>query len=259
MVKLLKEANCLLKLWREYGPATETIDLKLMFEHLVLPKANGDKCVIVEENFDSFEGLMAFDEERDEWRIGVSTRIEYLPRRNFTLAHEIAHFIGHRHLKRQFKCSREDINDFQNDQYEMEANQFAAHLLMPPDIIRRYDRELSFSHENVEAVASKLQVSKLALAHRWVELTDRPIGFGVSRDGMFTSGRASDALYRKGTYFKFGNEVPKGAKVHELTEPGACAVGEVSSGIWNTHEKCVESSFATTKNGYVYTYLDMVA
>lgn len=259
MVKLIKEANDLLVLWRDYGPGTKAIDLKLMFEQLVLPKANGDKCIIVEADFDSFEGLMILDESSNEWRIGVSTQIDYLPRRNFTLAHEIGHFIGHRHLRKRFECSREDINDFQNDRFEVEANEFAAHLLMPPDVIRDYDRRLTFNHENVEAVATSLNVSKLALAHRWVKLTDRPIGFGVSRDGLFTSGRASDALYKKGTFFRFGDEVPKGAKAHQLNEPGANLSGLVASGIWNKHEGCMESSFATTKNGYVYTYLEIAA
>lgn len=259
MVKLLSEANDLLTLWRTCGPATDAIDLKLMFQELVLPKANGDRCTIIEADFESFEGLMALDEESGEWRIGVSTQIDYLPRRNFTLAHEIGHFIGHRHLKKRFECSREDINDFENDKFEAEANSFAAHLLMPPDIIRRFDEELSFNYENVEAVASKLNVSKLALAHQWVKLTNNAIGFGVSRDGMFTSGRASDALYKKGTYFKFGNEVPKGAKVHELDQPGKHLSGNVSSGVWNKHQDCRESSFATTKNGYVYTFLELAA
>ena len=259
MVKLIKEANDLLTLWRSFGPGDQAIDLKAVFQELILPKANGDVCVMVEDHFDSFEGLMAYDETNKRWCIGVDSRISPKPRKNFTLAHEIGHFIGHRHLGRTFQCTFDDMNDFQSNQLEKEANEFAAHLLMPPDSMRKLTLGRVFDQETVEELSELFGVSKAAFAYRWVDLATRPIGFVISRDGMFVSGRASDRLYGSGTFFRSGDEVPVGANVHALSSPSKELKGRVAPGVWNEHRDCVESSYATSRGGYVYTYLDFVA
>lgn len=259
MVKLINEANSLITLWRDFGPNTDAIDLKELFYGIVLPKSGGDKCIIVEEDFKSFEGLMALDETIGEWRIGVSTNIALDSRKNFTLAHEIAHFIGHRHLNRVFKCTFENLNDYATEVLEKEANEFACHLLMPPDLIRNLTSNIPFDHNNVADLASKFKVSKSAMAYRWINLSNKPLGFVISRDGMFASGRANDKLYKKGTFFRFADEVPAGAKVFELTSPGHQISERVSHGIWNNQEDCIETSFATTHKDYVYTYLEFAA
>ena len=256
MVKLISEANNLITLWRNFGPNSDAIDLKELFYGIVLPKSDGDKCKIVEKSFDTFEGLMAFDNELGEWRIGVNSNIGLASRKNFTLAHEIAHFIGHRHLNREFKCTFDDLNDYETEKLEKEANEFASHLLMPPDLIRDLTTDISFNHDNVTELASTFQVSKSAMAYRWIALSNKPLGFVISRDGMFTSGRANDKLYKKGTFFRFSDEVPIGAKVFDLTSPGHQISERVSHGIWNDQEDCIETSFATTQKDYIYTYLE---
>jgi len=257
--KLIKEANDLITLWRNFGPNTEAIDLNELFYGVILPKADGDKCKIIEDSFDSFEGLMIFDQDTNEWRIGVNKNIPLASRKNFTLAHEIAHFIGHRHLKKQFKCTFENLADYGINILEQEANEFASHLLMPPDLIRDLTADIAFNHDNVTELASTFQVSKSAMAYRWIALSNKPLGFVISRDGMFTSGRANDKLYKKGTFFRFADEVPIGAKVFELTSPGHQISERVSHGIWNNQEDCIETSFATNQKDYVYTYLEFAA
>ena len=259
MTKAIKAANELILLWRQFGPNTDHVDLKELFYGAVLPKASGTKCEIIEEEFDTFEGIMALDKKLGEWRIGINTSVNFAPRRNFTLAHEIAHFICHRELRDGFFCSFENLTDYQNCPLEIEANEFAAHLLMPPDRIRELTKDRPFDHENVEELAEIFRVSKSALAYRWVKLADRPIGFAISRDGMIKNGRASDSLYRRGTFFRSGSEIPESAKVFDLVEPGDQSAGTVGSGVWNEAEDCNESSFAATREGYVYTYLDFAA
>lgn len=61
----------------------------------------------------------------------------YEPRRRFTLAHEIGHFVLHRNDKEGFVDSRKTMSRSASywDAYESEANRFAATLLMPEDLV----------------------------------------------------------------------------------------------------------------------------
>lgn len=256
MAKLLKEANRIIQLWRAYGPKRSSIDLEQVFYEVVLPTSGGDNCQIVYDSFESFEGLMARADASSEWRIGINLNISYAPRRNFTLAHEIGHFIGHRILQDAFYCTFDNLNDFQNSGLELEANEFASHLLMPPDILRTFDKEQCFCHQTVSELSTMLNVSRAAAAYRWIRLSDRRIGFAISRDGFISQGRASDRLYAQGTFFKQGCEVPDKSLATQLSAAGQELVGIASDPMWNDAFPCKESSFATIQGGYVYTYLD---
>lgn len=256
MAKLIKEANRIITLWRNHGPNRSKIDLETVLNEIVLPTSFGDSCKIIYERFDSFEGLMARQDGAKEWRIGINENIYYKPRRNFTLAHEIGHFIGHRYEQNSFNCSIANLNDFQNQGYEKEANEFAAHLLMPPDIIRQFDRECMFSHEAVSDLATQQGVSRAAAAYRWIELSDRRIGFAISRDGFFNSGRSSNNAYREGVFFRQGDEVPSRSLILQARNEGEETCSTVDVCVWHQTAACHESTFATTQDGYVYTYID---
>lgn len=256
MVKLLREANRIITLWRAHGPDTPRIDLETVFNEIVLPSSSGDSCKIVYESFDSFEGLMARQAHAKEWRIGIIENISYRPRRNFTLAHEIGHFIGHRYKRDLFQCSIENMNDFRNEGLEKEANEFAVHLLMPPDIVRQFDSERVFSHEAVSDLAARQGVSRAAAAYRWIELSSRRIGFAISRDGFFNNGRASDNAYREGVFFRQGDEVPARSLITQARREGEETCSTVDARTWHHAAPCHESTFATTQGGYIYTYLD---
>jgi hypothetical protein len=256
MVKLLKEANRIITLWRTYGPNEPKIDLEISFYEIVLPSSFGDICNIVYESFDSFEGLMARQAGAKEWRIGINKNISYRPRRNFTLAHEMGHFIGHRYKQDLFQCSIDNMNDFQNEGLEKEANEFAAHLLMPPDIVRRFDSECIFSHEAVSDLAAKQGVSRAAAAYRWIALSSRRIGFAISRDGFFNNGRASDKAFREGVFFRQGDEVPARSLITQVRSEGEETCLTIDARVWHEAAPCHESTFATTQGGYIYTYLD---
>jgi Zn-dependent peptidase ImmA (M78 family) len=57
-------------------------------------------------------------------------------RKRFTLAHEIAHFILHKHLMQGGITDNEMYRSGLSDQVEMEANRLAAELLMPAKLVR---------------------------------------------------------------------------------------------------------------------------
>ena len=104
-------------------------------------------------------------------------------RRRFTIAHELAHhFLNHQgeadHLDWQFTVIRRDGSSSDaTDVNEMEANLFAASLLMPRELLRadveehcRFNGELSLSEEDIARLAQKYVVSTSAMRYRLMNL-----------------------------------------------------------------------------------------
>lgn len=194
--------------------------------------------------------------QKRSWLIGVNRKITYTPRRNFTLAHEVGHFVGHRTLRERFECGPEALNDFDVEPLEAEANDFAAHLLMPPDLVRSYD-DRRFCVESVTELADEFGVSKLAAAYRWINLSRRHIGFCQSRDGYVINGRASKSAFSKGLFFRGQDELPPQSRtalaIEDLSNPEL-----VSEGVWCRFYPAYESAYATGEGDYIYTFVDLL-
>lgn len=91
-------------------------------------------------------------------------------RRRFTIAHEIAHFVLHSEL---FEHEIVDNEMYRSEQvsnaYETQANNYAAELLMPKNLIYRRALELRASHKDnqiLEIMAREFQVSRDAMRIR---------------------------------------------------------------------------------------------
>lgn len=89
----------------------------------------------------------------------------YAPRRRFTLAHEIAHFCMHRSDQPlTFVDTKGTMNRTTSywDTYESEANNFAAELLMPEQLIRSVGKEVISVYKE-ETGAEKMPMSEFSL------------------------------------------------------------------------------------------------
>lgn len=93
-------------------------------------------------------------------------------RKRFTIAHELGHFIFHRHLigeglddDRAFRSTQKGVykNMAIGPRQETEANKFAANVLMPYDLIEEARRE---GVNSPQAIARRLGVSERALCIR---------------------------------------------------------------------------------------------
>jgi hypothetical protein len=73
-----------------------------------------------------------------------------LPRRRFTAAHELGHFLMHREGMGRFRADTDETlreaDGGANDQMEREANRFAADLLMPAETCHARAEELRREH-----------------------------------------------------------------------------------------------------------------
>lgn len=112
--------------------------------------------------------------------IGVNS-LHHPNRQRFTIAHEVGHLVLHRdmitaevHVDKDFSIGfpmlqRDNQSALGTENVEIEANQFAAELLMPTLILKNLLQDKRFDIDDdrpLEQIARKLKVSKQALEFR---------------------------------------------------------------------------------------------
>ena len=140
---------------------------------------------------DAVEGSLVTDAKRS---IGtILARRGGEPRRRFTIAHELGHFLMAHHVPDQpdrFLCNRSDLLRLaakagdQRQLREVEANRFAALVLMPPHLLRVAMvafREPDLLH--VLALARDFAVGKEAAARAYVQYHPERIAIVVVGNG----------------------------------------------------------------------------
>ncbi len=142
----------------EYSNREIPIDLDLL--------AAGLNIKVIRDAFDSssISGMLVFKEGR--YFIGVNSE-HSVGRQRFTIAHELGHYILHRkkfHIDTEIEEGAVMFRDdsLGNSPQEVEANSFAANLLMPEDIFKREFERL----KSIEAVADRFLVSVPAAQFR---------------------------------------------------------------------------------------------
>ena len=111
---------------------------------------------------DDLSGELFKDPETDHWFINVN-RKHHVNRQRYTIAHEIAHFCLHRHLKYRFEDEIFFRGGESDDKEEMEANNFASFILIPEQELKSKIRS---GIRKIEELAEIFEVSTLALRIR---------------------------------------------------------------------------------------------
>jgi Zn-dependent peptidase ImmA (M78 family) len=112
--------------------------------------------------------------------IGVN-RTHHSNRKRFTIAHEIGHFLLHKgnfkevHVDRAFQVKlRNDLSSQGTDFEEVEANAYAAELLLPSSFIREDLAEMGAvdieDEESIKTLARRYKVSPQTLVFRLANL-----------------------------------------------------------------------------------------
>lgn len=99
-------------------------------------------------------------------------------RQKFTIAHELGHFYMHKptgiHVdKKSAWAYRNESSKLGTDMIEVEANQFAAEILMPEEVIGGYQKKhkiTDFDDSMIEGLAKYLGVSFTAMTIRLTSL-----------------------------------------------------------------------------------------
>lgn len=133
---------------------------------------------IEDENFPPDSTIDAMMLRRGAHASIVVNKDHHINRKRFSIAHEIGHFLLHANDDLYIdKKVQEQLFIFtrasgKKDSDEIEANQFAAELLMPSDLIKRdFLRKIEKREENfISKMAEEYQVSETALTYKLMNL-----------------------------------------------------------------------------------------
>jgi hypothetical protein len=208
----------------------------------------GDPITHIEgKNFNGkFEGALVPNEAR-EWAIFYDTGHTSKGRINFTLAHELGHYLAHRHLSGEpFYCSRRDMWEWDSayGRMEAEANGFASLILMPPDDFREQTRDFrSPTLASFEPLRNRYEVSLTAVVLNWLKTTSRRAMLVVSNNGFIDWSWGSEPLFKSGVFFR-AKQVTIAVPDRSLAAFGPSQnVFEIQhpAGVWNEREPVFES------------------
>lgn len=176
------------------------------------------------DNLPGFDGaLMKATNGKAGWGIFYNSGFKSKGRINFTLAHELGHYLLHREAYPDgFYCSSQDVVRWDSDygQVEHQANVFAANILMPLDDYRRQiPHNERVDLEMISGCAERYRVSLIAAALRWLEYTSRRAVLVCSRDGYILWAKSSKVALKTGAFYRTSKgpiEIP--ASSHAATQ-----------------------------------------
>ena len=191
-------------------------------------------------DIDAFEGGLVTDAKRSAGTILARRGGE--PRRRFTIAHELGHFLMAHHIPDQpdrFLCKTSDMlritakADDPRQRREVEANRFASLLLMPPHLLREAMtafREPDLQH--VLALARDFAVGKETAARAYVQYHSERIAIVVAGHGRVQ--RCYRSLSFPAIVCAAGSPVPEQSLFHGSSHrPNiASAIAACSPDLW---------------------------
>ena len=174
------------RVWSLYGFTSPD---ELVLEDLALAMG-----VIVVEG--ALDGAVARLVRRgDKGLIRVRQDVPEPGRKRFGLAHELGHWILHKGQSQVLACTEDDLYaSYKGSNLEVEANAFAAGLLMPEELFAARIADSRPSVGKIKALAEEFGTSLTATAVRYVEVRDDYCAVVISEGGKVRWWRASRDL-----------------------------------------------------------------
>jgi len=247
-----------------YGPDHFPINVPAIARDYSAQRFPGDAITLVKgDNLPGFDGaLYRASAGKTGWGIVYNSAIASPGRINFTLAHELGHYLLHRmQFPKGIRCGEQDIVrwDSEYGRIEHQANQFAAYLLMPFDDFRRQiDPTARIDLDAISHCADRYKVSLIAAILRWLDYTERRAVLVISRDDFILWSRASGPALKTGAFFRTSRgpiEVPP-ASLAATRDPLADGRAGVlhGPGVW-FHEEVREMTIFSENYDFVVTLL----
>ena len=219
---------------------------------------------VLGEDLPGFDGaLYRAPAGKKGWGIFYNNAIRSRGRINFTLGHEFGHYLLHR-LKYPdgIECGEQDVIrcDSEFGQVELQANVFAANLLMPLDDFRRQiPASQRINLDQIAGCADRYCVSLIAATLRWLSYTDKRAVLVVSRDGFILWARSSPFALKTGAYFRTSLGPIAIPAASLAARPAVVAGGETAlehdSGAWFVREPATELVVLAEQYDFVISLL----
>jgi len=151
---------------------------------------------IREATADGFDGALIRVREVPLGAIVIRKSIREIGRKNFTLAHEIGHFLLPGHDQAELVCTKSDIGNWADGSkaIEREADEFAAELLMPTALVQRIVHSTVPSLQLIEKIAQRFHTSFSAAAWRYCDLTKEQCAIVWSNEGRIDWSKRSETF-----------------------------------------------------------------
>lgn len=173
-----------------HGGLRYPVDVENLIPEIPGAYSTGEPIVVQGQELDpEFEGAL-FNLNPDQpgkgsWAVVYNQAIESAGRIRFTLAHELGHYLVHRHLHGEFNCSEADTLHWDSPERQMEkqANEFASCLLMPR---KDFEAQIGSSHIDLDVLgtcSNRYGVSLTAAILKWLEFTSTRAVLVMSRNG----------------------------------------------------------------------------
>lgn len=217
---------------------------------------------VIGDSLPGFEGgLQKAQDGRSGWGIFYNSDIQSPGRINFTLAHELGHYLMHRKRYPSGNYCK-DIYGHSMDhaKIERDADVFAKELLMPLD---DYRQQISPSDnptiEILGRCATRYNVSLTAAVLRWLGFTKRRAILVVSRDEFILWAKSSHSALRSGLFFKTRNLPPVALPDNVNVAHRRCVAGnygrfEWEAGVW-LKEPCEEEVWISPNHDQTFSLL----
>jgi Zn-dependent peptidase ImmA (M78 family) len=179
------------------------------------------------ESTDGVSGMLL--RHGNNFGIVYATHIPSKGFQRFSVSHELGHFMlpGHPEqvIRNGIHVSRAGF--VTNDPYELEADHFAAGLLMPETPFRKEMDRTDPGLDAIEALADQCETSRTATAIRFAELSDAAVAVIVSTGGVIDYCFLSEAMKSlpKVDYLRKGTKLPAGTATARLAADAALVRG----------------------------------
>lgn len=183
--KILPQAKAT-SIWRQYGIATPA---DLVLEDVAFALG----ILVIDDNLDKADARLVRKGNRGILR--VSRNLQEVGRKRFAISHEIGHWLMHQTSTQLLACTSDDMHArYKGSALEIEANYFAAELLMPSHLFGSATRQTGLSAKTIRDLSTVFQTSLTAAAMRYVELTDDYCAAVVCEEGRIRWWRASEQM-----------------------------------------------------------------
>lgn len=184
---------------------------------------------------------------KGDWCISYDGSVTLPARINFTVAHELGHYLLHRKDREDFRCGQSEMLEYDSPdskKLESEANSFASYLLMPANDFRDQISGQQVTVALIGRCAKRYGTTFTATALKWIDLTDEAAMLVVARDEFICWSYPSKLAKRMNCYLPPGISVPI-SSLNWLIESRITntqdASRRVGAGIWHNTLEAEES------------------
>lgn len=147
-----------------------------------------------EAPLDNCEGRIVFG-ERGSAIITINSGTYYIPRKRFSIAHELGHYeLGHR---TQIHYDNAASLDYIKAGIEAEANEFASELLVPTSLFMAEVEGKAFSPSLIKSLSEHFGTSISSILYKYVEYGPHPVTVIYSYNGRVKFYRKSSKMRRR--------------------------------------------------------------